>query len=192
MRAADGRTGGRVACAAAAMAVLVVGLGCSEGGMRPSAAMATADSADQVMLRMSTRVFDGSLLKSHVMADTAYVYQARQQMDLHHLTVTFYDDEGRESSVLTADRGLYTITTGSLDARGHVVVESNDGKRLTTPHLIYDKTARKLVSDSTFTYRAPTEQLRGRSFTSDLDFRNVIVDGPVGRQRGKGLLLPGQ
>lgn len=174
----------------AALAVLLVA--CSEGGMRPSAAINVADSADQVMLRMSTRVFDGSLLRSHVMADTAYVYQTRQEMDLRRLRVVFFDDQGKQSSVLTADRGRYTITTGSLDARGHVVVESTDGKRLETPHLIYDKTAHRLTSDSAFTYTSSTEVLRGRSFTSDLDFRNVTVDQPTGRQRGQGLILPGQ
>jgi hypothetical protein len=81
---------------------------------------------------------------------------------------------------------------GSLDARGTVVVESTDGRRLVTEHLIYDRTASQVRSDTAFTYTSPTEQLRGAAFRSDLDFRNVEVDQPRGRQRGPGVELPGR
>ena len=130
--------------------------------------------------------------KNYVKADTAYIYQAAQKMDLRRLTITFFDNTGRQSSVLTAKQGMYSITLGSLDARGNVVVTSTDGRRLSTPHLIYDRSALQLRSDTTFTYQSKTEDLTGKNFTSDLEFRNLHIHEPTGTQRGKGVLLPGQ
>lgn len=179
----------RPGLAVLAGAALLLG-GCAEQGMRPSGSLALADSADQVLYRMSTRVADEGLQRSHVVADTAYVYQARQVMDLRQLRMTFFDDQGRQTSVLTARQGLYTMTNQSLDARGNVVVESSDGKVLRTEHLVYDKSAMQIRSDTAFTYTSPSEVLLGDGFTSDLEFRNVVVDRPRGRQRTGGVALP--
>jgi LPS export ABC transporter protein LptC len=154
--------------------------------------MAVADSADQRIIRMSTRIFDGGFQRSYVVAETAFVYQARQEMDLRQLRVTFFDEQGKQTSVLTARKGIYTQTNGSLDARGNVVVESTDGKRLRTEHLIYDKGAMLIRSDTSFVYTSPTENLTGDSFKSDLEFKNVTIDRPRGRQKGEGVALPGQ
>jgi LPS export ABC transporter protein LptC len=172
--------------------VLVALLGCNDQGTRPTTAVVTADSADQVIYQMTTRGYENGDRKSHVTADTAYVYQAAQKMDLRRLRVVFFDETGKQSSVLTARTGLYNLTNGSLDARGSVFVESADGRKLTTEHLIYDKSLLQLRSDTAFVYNSRTEQLRGVGFTSDLEFRNVTVDQPTGFQRGAGVAIPGQ
>lgn len=165
---------------------------CQRQGVRPTAARSPADSADQVMFKMDSYMSQDGVRKNYVVAETAYIYQAAQKMDLRRLKVTFFDNTGRQSSVLTARQGMYSITLGSLDARGDVVVVSTDGRRLTTPHLIYDRSAMQLRSDTIFTYVSKTEDLTGKNFTSDLEFRNVNVHQPTGKQRGKGVLLPGQ
>ncbi|MFN0179849.1 MAG: LPS export ABC transporter periplasmic protein LptC [Gemmatimonadales bacterium] len=167
-------------------------LGCNDQGTRPSAGVVTADSADQVIYQMTTRGYENGDRKSHVTADTAFVFQGAQKMDLRHLRVVFFDEAGKQSSVLTARTGIYNLTNGSLDARGSVFVESADGRKLTTEHLIYDKSMLQLRSDTAFVYNSRTEQLRGTGFTSDLEFRNVKVDKPTGFQRGAGVTIPGQ
>lgn len=166
--------------------------GCGREGIRPSSAKAPADSADQVMVKMDTYLTQDGVRKNYVTADTAFIYQAAQRMDLRNLKITFFDNDGRQSSVLTAKTGLYTMTIGSLDARGNVIVKSTDGRVLTTPHLIYDKSALQLRSDTVFVYDSNSERLTGNRFTSDLEFRNVIVDQPKAKQRGAGIVLPGQ
>lgn len=176
--------------ATAGLIAAALGAGCDGQGTRPSSSLAVADSADQVMFRMSTRFTEEGLTRSYVAADTAYVYQTRQVMDLRRLRITFFDERGNQTSVLTARQGTYSPVNGSLDARGHVVVESTDGRRLTTEHLIYDRSGSQVRSDTAFVYTSPTEQLRGAAFQSDLDFRNVEVDKPRGRQRGAGVELP--
>jgi len=160
--------------------------------MRPTASLNVADSADQVMYGMWTNVSDDGLRRSQITADTAYVYQVAQRMDLRQLRVVMFDEQGKQSSVLTAKQGTYTISTGSLDARGNVVVQSTDGKRLRTEHLIYDRSLLQLRSDTSFVYESQTERMTGKSFQSDLEFKNVQINKPRGHQRGAGVVIPGQ
>lgn len=167
-------------------------VGCQDQGTRPSPSGVAADSADQVIFQMTTRGYEDGGRRSHVTADTAFVYQAAQRMDLRQLRVVFFDADGYQSSVLTAKSGIYNLTNGSLDARGSVFVESSDGRKLTTEHLIYDKGLLQLRSDTTFVYDSRTEHLRGTGFTSDLEFKTVRVDKPVGYHRGAGVTIPGQ
>lgn len=170
-----------------AIGVLTAGA-CATDGIRPNAAAAPADSADQVMLKMSTDLFADGARQNHVVAETAYVYQAAQKMDLRRLTVAFFED-GKQTSVLTAKRGLYTMTNGSLDATGNVKVVSTDGRTLATQHLIYDKVALQISSDSAFTYQSRTERMTGSRFHSDLEFKYVVTDQPKGIQRSGGVIL---
>ena len=171
---------------------LAIGTGCSDPGVRPSAATAVADSADQVMVKMSTRITNEGVLRSYVEADTAYIYQRSQIMDLRKFTARLLDEKGNLKSTLTADQGLYITYSNKLDARGHVVITSTDGDRIQTEHLVYDKMANRVDIDTTFVYDSPKGRLTGNGLQSDIDFNNVTVAQPRGRQKGKGFLLPGQ
>ena len=171
------------------LAVLMLGAAaCTTDGIRPNAASAPADSADQVMLKMSTDLFNEGARQNYVVAETAYVYQAAQKMDLRRLRIIFFED-GKQTSVLTAQRGLYTVTNGSLDATGNVKVVSTDGRTLTTQHLVYDKVALQISSDSAFIYQTAAERMTGTRFHSDLEFKYVVTDQPKGIQRSGGVII---
>lgn len=165
---------------------------CSDPGVRPSTVASVADSADQVMFKMSTKITNEGVLRSYVEADTAYIYQRSQMMDLRRFTARLLDEKGNLKSTLTADQGLYTTYSNKLDARGHVVITTTDGDRITTEHLIYDKMANQVHIDTAFVYDSPKGRLTGNDLKSDIDFVNVTVGQPKGRQKGKGFLLPGQ
>jgi LPS export ABC transporter protein LptC len=141
---------------------------------------------------MTTTITNNSMRRSLVEADTAFIYLARQVTDLRHFTMRFYDEQGNHKSTLTADRGLYHTGSDELDARGHVVVTTTDGSRLTTTHLIYAKQRNQIRVDTAFVYDSAKEHGSGDGLTSDVDFKNVRVDRPRGFQRGRGFLLPGQ
>ena len=195
-----GRTDGRTVtalsvCPSVRLSVLLglaIGTGCSDPGVRPSTATAVADSADQVMFKMSTKITNEGVLRSYVEADTAYIYQRSQIMDLRKFTARLLDEKGNLKSTLTADQGLYITYSNKLDARGHVVITSTDGDRIQTEHLIYDKMANRVDIDTTFIYDSPRGHLTGNGLQSDIDFNYVTVAQPKGRQKGKGFLLPGQ
>jgi len=181
---------GRLALGGTGLAAFLAA--CIDAGVRPTGSVESADSADQVLIGMSTQLTDKGVLRSFVEADTAYLYQNPQYMDLRRFTVRMLDGQGNLQSTLTAERGRYESLTGKLDARGNVVVVSPDGRKLMTEHLIYDKTANQISSDSTFRYDGTDGTLSGNGFLSDIDFKNVQVRQPRGTQRGRGILLPGQ
>ena len=113
-------------------------------------------------------------------------------MDMRRFTARLLDEKGNLKSTLTADRGLYITYSNKLDARGHVVVTTVDGQKITTEHLIYDKMANQITIDTAFVYDSRKGRLTGNSLKSDIDFTMVDVAQPKGRQRGRGFLLPGQ
>lgn len=165
---------------------------CTDSGVRPTTVTLTADSADQVLFKMSTRITESGVLRSFVDADTAYLYQRSQSMDLRHFTVRLFDEQGNHKSTLTANTGIYLTTTRRLDARGNVVVLSTDGKKLQTEHLIYDPAANQIKSDTTFVYDGPDGHLTAKGFLSDVGFNSVTTKQPHGYEKGKGFPLPGQ
>lgn len=170
-------------------AALLLGAACQGRGVSPTETQVTRDTADQVMVGMSTRNYEKGVLRNHVDADTAYFHQIRQTIDFRGLTMRFFDAQGNQKSTLTARRGVFNSVNNSLDARGQVVVRSNDGSVLRTEHLVYDQSLNAIRSDTAFTYDSPTEHLTGASFTSDVEIRNVQVQQPRGRQRGRGVNL---
>ncbi len=166
--------------------------GCVEQRVTPTATSALADSADMVMFAMERSVFQDGVRRALILADTAYTYQNTQIMEFRTLRVTFFDASGIQTSVLTAGAGTYRIQSEALDARKDVVVLSADGKRLNSQHLLYDKAANQVSTDSAFTFQSATEFVQGSGFTSDPEFRNPVIRQARGRQRGQGMLLPGQ
>lgn len=165
---------------------------CVEERVTPTATSALADSADMVMFAMERSVFQDGVRRALILADTAYTYQNTQIMEFRTLRVTFFDASGIQTSVLTAGAGTYRIQSEALDARQDVVVLSADGKRLNSQHLLYDKAANQVKTDSAFTYQSASEYVQGNGFTSDPEFRNPVIRQARGRQRGEGMLLPGQ
>src|SRR2546423_4988648 len=105
--------------------VLVWGCG---GGIRPTATINAPDSADQVLVQMSTYITGEGIVRARVRADTAYMYSNTQSAELRGVHVTFYDDRGTQTSTLTSREGTYHTRSGEMEARGNAVVLTTDGR----------------------------------------------------------------
>jgi lipopolysaccharide export system protein LptC len=174
-------------------------LGCQEEVVRPSVTLEAADTADQVLYGMQHYVTDQGLRRSLVEADTAYVYQNTQMVEMRGVKVTFYSPSGEITSTVTGDSGTYLTRDGSMSARGNVIAVTPDGRTLRSQELKYDSRSQKISSDKPFVYDRADQHLEGNGFTSDPDFRNVVTKQPRGGQRpnakpgdSTGFLLPGQ
>jgi LPS export ABC transporter protein LptC len=172
---------------------------CRDDGVRPTTTVTAADSADQVLEGMEYLITNDGVRRTRVEADTAYVYEATQLARLKQVKVTFYSVTGVETSSVSADSGRYQMRDGSMEAWGHVVGTTPDGKRLKTEQLRYDAQKHEVSSILPFTFDKPGkpgQHLEGNGFTSDPDFANVTAGQPKGRelpgQGGGGFLLPGQ
>jgi hypothetical protein len=91
---------------------------------------------------------------------------------------------------MTGDRGRYNLRQQLLEGFGHVVITTNDGKRLTSPHVRYSQALNEVSSDSAFTMVEAGRTLSGIGFRADPQLNNVTV---LKGSRGRGsFTLPGQ
>ena len=162
--------------------VVLAALGaCEQRGVQPSATMAAADSADQVLEGFAHHVTADGIRKSRIEADTAWFYEATQSATLHNVRITFYDVRGAERSKLTALRAEYRWQ----DAW------SPDGGKLESEVLKLDNKENRISTDRAFRFARGAERIEGTSLQSDPEFTNVVTNRPRG-VAGKGILLPGQ
>jgi LPS export ABC transporter protein LptC len=161
------------------------------GPDRAAQVQQAADSADQLMIGMSTNLTAEGVRTGFLQADTAFVYENSGHTDLKKIKVTFYTPSGVQTSVLTADVGWYRMRTGEMEARGNVVVVRTDGARLTTSILKYDQSKNQVSTDQPYTWDAPPDtHLRATGFVSDPTFSNITTQalhGTAGHFK-----LPGQ
>lgn len=146
---------------------------------------ALADSADQVMYGARFNLTDKGLERARMEADTAYFFEDNTRIELENVHTTFYTAAGAKDAVLTSRRGTYNSRTSNMVARKNVVVVSEDGRRLTTPELIYNQQRNEISSDSAFVMTEPNRRLEGIGFRSDPDMKNIqILKGASGIARG--------
>ena len=126
-----------------------------------------ADSADQYIVGMTTRLADAGVLRANVEADSAFTYENSARLDMYNVTAVFFTSTGVKDGVLTARRATYDTRTDSMQAYGNVKVVSLDGRTLTTPFLRYNKSLNEISSDSAFTATGPDRTISGIGFKSD-------------------------
>jgi LPS export ABC transporter protein LptC len=160
----------------AARLLLMLGLiGCGRGQKSPSAPHnPLADSADQVVFGARSKMTDGGVSKSDLYSDTAYFFDDNTRIEMRgHVLVTFFTDVGAKNAVLTSKEGTYNNRTGNMEARGTVVVNTVDGRHLTTSVLRFNQTRNEISSDSAFVTTDSTRRLTGIGFTSDPNMNNI-------------------
>ena len=170
-----------------AMAVLAaVSVACSPKTQPPVAAHSPlADSADQVMYGARFNLTDKGLERAQLHADTAYFFDDNTRIELEKVNTTFYTASGAKDAVLTSRRGTYNSRTSNMIARKDVVVVSEDGRRLTTPELLYNQQRNEISSDSAFVMTEPNRRLEGIGFRSDPNMKNIqILKGASGFVKG--------
>ena len=92
--------------------------------------------------------------------------------------LVFYDEQGRETTVIRADFGVLYELTEDMRAEGNVVAQDGErGQRLETERLRYVNLDNRLYGDTTFTlFRdlGPTV-IEGSGFESDVRMDSLTV-----------------
>lgn len=172
--------------ALAAVATLVAA--CSRGGDAPGTANdVLPDSADQMMVGLRAALTNNGVRKAQLYADTAYFYDEGNRIDLRKVRTVFFTETGDSNATMTGRTGQLDQRTQKLDGRGDVVLESVDGRRLTSPHLVYDRIANQVTSDTSFVFTEPGRTLSGIGLRTDPQLRNVqVLKNAKGRAELKG------
>lgn len=139
------------------------------------ASAALPDSAEQVMYGLRLQQTNAGVRKSVLFADTGYFYNDNTLVDLRHVRLVFFSASGDSNAVMTGRTGRYDTRSQRVEGRGDVVVTSTDGRRLTSPHLVYERAVNQITSDTSFTFTEPGRTLEGVGFRSDPQLRNVQV-----------------
>jgi LPS export ABC transporter protein LptC len=134
-----------------------------------------ADSADQVMFGARFRLTDQGLQRAQLEADTAYFFDDNTRIQFENVHTTFFTVTGAKDAVLTSRYGTTNTRTNNMIARKNVVVVSEDGRRLTTPELIYNQQKNEISSDSAFVMTEPNRRLEGVGFRSDPNMKNIQI-----------------
>ena len=152
---------------------------------------ALADSADQVMFGAHFNLTDKGLSRAELLSDTAYFFDDNTRVELRKVNATFYTMTGARDAYLTSKRGTYRSRVGNMIARGNVVVITEEGRRLTTPELLFDQAKNEISSDSAFVLTEPGRRLEGIGFRSDPNMQNVRILKTKSGSTG-AVTLPGQ
>ncbi len=133
------------------------------------------DSVDHVAYGFVNYMTTEGVQTAQLEADSAYHYPARDEWKLFNLRVEFRSTQGLVRSTVTARGGTYNMRTGDMLARGDVVAETPDGRRLTTCAIEFDEAADQITGPCAFVFDAPGRHLEGESFVADPDFRDVTA-----------------
>lgn len=167
------------------LAVVAAGAACRKAETPPIAASnPLADSADQVMSGAKFDITDGGLRRAHVEGDTAYFFNNNTRLVLRPMRGTFYSSNGAKDGIIQAREGVYDTRLGILEARGDVLINSLDGKRLETPYCKFDQRMNLISSDTTFFLSEPGREVRGVGFTSDADLSTMRVTRMLSAKAG--------
>jgi LPS export ABC transporter protein LptC len=167
-------------------AALVVGAGaCSDKTPPPvSSVPSAADSADQVLFGVHNNIVSDGVRRGELFADTAFVFEQGTRTELRGVHVNFFTDAGALNGTLTSREGTYNTRRGFMEARGSVVVQTQDGRQLTSPELRYLINQQLIQSDSSFVLTRPGERLTGVGFSSDPNLQNIQIFKTTGASGG--------
>lgn len=174
------------------LGVAAVAAAACQGSKEPAGVKgsALADSADQVMFGAHAVLTDQGLMRADLNGDTAFFFDDNTRIELRVVKTIFYTAQGARSAVLTSKEGTYR-TQGSMEARGDVVVVSEDGRRLTTPQLRYDQIRNLISSDSAFQLTGQGQSVAGIGFESDPNMNNIRIKKTTSGSAGR-VTIPGQ
>ena len=152
------------------IALVALAAACGREAQAPPTVTASmADSADQVAYGLSTEVTHKGIRQAHLDADTAFFFDEGTRVELRTVNLTFFDPQGVQSAVLTSREGTYDMRANQMEARGNVVLVSEDGRRLLTEQLRYDQASDQISSDSAFVSIEGGRRLEGIGFRANSD-----------------------
>ncbi len=157
--------------------LLILGtLACRESQSPPIVEQSVLpDSAEQMLIGTRLLLTDGGIQRAQVIADTMLMYDDNTRTELRTVRTIFFTPTGEQNAVLTAHRGTYLMRTGTMEARGNVMVVATDGRTLETQQLKYDPSRNEVSSDSAFTLTEGERVTQGTGFVSNPEMTNLRI-----------------
>jgi LPS export ABC transporter protein LptC len=148
---------------------------------------------DQEVSDFAVTETDEGRVQWKMFARSAAIYSARNQIVAHGVRVDFYGEDGKRSSTLTAREGEMHQTQRDMLARGNVVLQTEEGTRMSTETLRFLNRTQKIVSDDFVRVERGGDVLTGYGFESDPNLQHFEFKRKVQatvRTRSGGVLQP--
>jgi LPS export ABC transporter protein LptC len=124
----------------------------------------------------TTVLSDSGRIKARIVAGYARAYDYPPRTLLSEgIRTFFYDEDGTQTSELTAQEGAVDEMTKNFEASGNVVVVSSDSTILRTSKLYWDNRRRLIHTPEFVRITTPKEQIQGFGFESDQNLREYRI-----------------
>ena len=151
---------------------------CDESG-RQERSLGTGVLADQEFTDFVTMESDSGVVQWKLVAPVARVYDARNLLVTETPTISFFDEAGEVSSVLTADKAEYNKISHDLTALGNVVVTSREGYVLETESLVWLNTVEQIHTEDFVKVTRGKDILTGYGFQGYPELKNIDIKRDV-------------
>lgn len=154
-----------------------IGAGCQAEENIPVAPDALLNmGADQMLIGIEHIFRQNGVRRAVMTADTVFMWDDSTSTSLRNLHMTSYSETGEIRATVTSERG--TQDGDRMVARENVVlIIPEDNRRIESAELHYDPNGDRIWSDSATVMYEGDRIIRGTAFNSDLQFRNVTVQG---------------
>lgn len=144
----------------------------------PPAASLPADT-DLSLQDIQYTETSGGVRRWSLSAKTA-AYDAEQgESSVRDMRLVFFDKEGREQAVLTAEQGSWFSEKGVIEARNRVVVKTTQGYTLRTELLDYHSETNEITTDRTVHVDAGGMKLSARGMRYGIGDRSLSLTSQV-------------
>lgn len=173
-------TAGRINLLRIGLVLLLVlsAIGCSEDKVRPAIIssgfgrdMPTQESWNAKIIFTDSGRVSAILHAGHI----AMFAQKKFTLLDSNITVDFFDQQQRHTSVLTALHGRVNDLNHDFEAHGNVVVVSDSGTTLKTEDLYWNNLVRKVNTPAFVDIVSPTEHIQGHGFESDQGLKHYTI-----------------
>jgi LPS export ABC transporter protein LptC len=138
-----------------------------------------ADVPDQIM-ENSTITFSQEGIKSAVIrAEYVAVYEKLDLKKATKVHVDFFDETGRQTSFLVADSGFIQEKKQKFEARGNVVVTTEENVKLATESLRWNPESNKIITDDFVTITKGSDIITGIGLEADEELKHFVIKKKV-------------
>jgi LPS export ABC transporter protein LptC len=159
--------------------VPLVLLACACSQEQPNVPALSGDVPDQIM-ENSTITFSQEGIKSAVIhAEYVAVYEKLDLKKATKVHVDFFDETGRQTSFLVADSGFIQEKKQKFEARGNVVVTTEENVKLATESLRWNPESNKIITDDFVTITKGSDIITGIGLEADEELKHFVIKKKV-------------
>jgi LPS export ABC transporter protein LptC len=158
------------------MVMVLLALASAGCGVQRSSAPAqeTGELPDQEVSDFVLTETDEGRPQWKLFARYAATYNVRNVIEARSIRVDFFDEDGEETSELTAREGEIRLQSRDMTARGNVVLQTREGTRMSTELIQFLNREQRIVSpvDQMVRVERGGDVLTGYGFESDPDLQH--------------------